>query len=418
MHGYLRQIDSLNTINSNLQKQNVAYKKEISTANLRADVAEEKASEAETKVRIGAVIRSSGIRMVALNDKSKEVKRIKYASRLRVDFELTANELAEPGEKSIYICITAPDGYVLSSEDMILFMYEGDVYVKRKDDVVKLGDPTGLDHTKDLKAMLTAESYNNVEAVFLEGLRKKDIGKNYVYGYDDDKGTIWTKAKVKIDKAGNEAIKAAADTVSNDTVFKLNDDYYLKVGTDDGYAVYAIDKNNVNGQKKALAEYAKNHAGANFAEAKKEEIETSMTISNRSKAKYEPEQVIGVSYTDDNSEEMYGELQIKHVYEVSGLSEDAKAYVEGADAGTLFVYKNEVYLVGRKGDRKVICSVRKAPKEDSDIIQIIKDKAGSDAGDGSNPEPQGFYGSNLVDSGKTAAASTSGGRGWNYAEMV
>ncbi len=126
MKGYLKQIDSLNTINSNLQAQNVAYKKEITSAQLRADVAEEKADELGTKVRIGAVIRASGIRMVALNDKSKEVRRIKMASRLRVDLELTANELAEPGEKSIYICITAPDGYVLSSEEMILFNFEGD----------------------------------------------------------------------------------------------------------------------------------------------------------------------------------------------------------------------------------------------------------------------------------------------------
>ncbi|MBR2866265.1 MAG: hypothetical protein IKC12_00915 [Alistipes sp.] len=126
MKGYLRQIDSLNTINSSLQAENVAYKKEISTAQLRADVAEEKADELNTKVRIGAVIRTSGIRMVALNNKSKEVRRIKMATRLRVDFELTANELAEPGEKSIYICITCPDGYVLSPEDMILFSFEGE----------------------------------------------------------------------------------------------------------------------------------------------------------------------------------------------------------------------------------------------------------------------------------------------------
>lgn len=125
MKGYLKQIDSLNTINSNLQAQNVAYKKEISTAQLRADVAEEKADELNTKVRIGAVIRASGIRMVALSDKSKEVRRIKQAKRLRVDFELTANELAEPGEKSIYICITPPDGYVLSSNEVIPFNYEG-----------------------------------------------------------------------------------------------------------------------------------------------------------------------------------------------------------------------------------------------------------------------------------------------------
>ncbi|MBQ5595371.1 MAG: zinc-ribbon domain-containing protein [Alistipes sp.] len=126
MKGYLRQIDSLNTINNNLQAENVAYKKEITTAQLRADVAEERADELGTKVRIGSVIRASGVRIVALNDNSKEVRRVKQATRLRVDFELTANELAEPGEKSIYICITAPDGYVLSSEDMILFMYEGE----------------------------------------------------------------------------------------------------------------------------------------------------------------------------------------------------------------------------------------------------------------------------------------------------
>ena len=125
MKGYLKQIDSLNTINSNLQAQNVAYKKEISTAQLRADVAEEKADELNTKVRIGAVIRASGIRMFALNDKSKEVRRIRQAKRLRVDFDLTANELAEPGEKSIYICITPPDGYVLSSNEVIAFNYEG-----------------------------------------------------------------------------------------------------------------------------------------------------------------------------------------------------------------------------------------------------------------------------------------------------
>jgi hypothetical protein len=125
MKGYLKQIDSLNTINSNLQAQNVAYKKEISTAQLRADVAEEKADELNTKVRIGSVIRASGIRMVALSEKSKEVRRIKQARRIRVDFELTANELAEPGEKSIYICITPPDGYVLSPKELIPFNFEG-----------------------------------------------------------------------------------------------------------------------------------------------------------------------------------------------------------------------------------------------------------------------------------------------------
>lgn len=129
MKGYLQQIDSLNNINRNLQAQNVEYKREITDAQLRADVAEEKADELNTKVRIGAVIRSSGIRMSALNSNSREVRRIKQASRLRVDFELTANELAEPGEKSIYICITNPEGFTLLSPEMTVFMFEGEEMV-------------------------------------------------------------------------------------------------------------------------------------------------------------------------------------------------------------------------------------------------------------------------------------------------
>ena len=126
MKGYLRQIDSLNTINSNLQAQNIQYKKEINTAQMRADVAEEKADELNTKVRIGSVIQASGIRMTALNAKSNEVKRMRLAKRLKVDFDLTANELAEPGEKSVYLRILGPDGYLFAPSEVILFSFEGD----------------------------------------------------------------------------------------------------------------------------------------------------------------------------------------------------------------------------------------------------------------------------------------------------
>ena len=126
MRGYLAQIDSLNNVNSTLQAQNIAFRSEISNAQLRADVAEERADELDTRVRIGAVIRSSGIRMVALNNNSREVRSIRRAARLRVDFELTANDLAEPGEKSVYVCITGPDGYQLTPSEMIIFSFEGE----------------------------------------------------------------------------------------------------------------------------------------------------------------------------------------------------------------------------------------------------------------------------------------------------
>ena len=124
MRGYLRQIDSLNTLNKNLIKENVSYRKEISSANLRAEVAEEKASELSTKVRQGAVIRARGIRLVPLNARDKEVSRVKNASRLRVEFTLAGNDLAEPGERTVYVRITSPDGYVQSNASAATFEFE------------------------------------------------------------------------------------------------------------------------------------------------------------------------------------------------------------------------------------------------------------------------------------------------------
>ena len=126
MTGYLRQIDSLNTLNKKLIDENVSFRKEISTATLRAEVAEEKAAELDNKVRQGSVLSARGIRLVALNAKNKEVSRVKNADRLRTDFVLTANALATPGDKTVYVRITAPDGYVISNESVPTFEYEGE----------------------------------------------------------------------------------------------------------------------------------------------------------------------------------------------------------------------------------------------------------------------------------------------------
>ena len=125
MKSYLRQIDSLNTINKKVIGENVSLRKEISTANLRADVAEERASELQNKVAQGSVLRARDIALVALNANDKIITRVQKASTLRVDFTVSANELAKPGNREIYLCITSPDGYLLSTDAMPTFTYQG-----------------------------------------------------------------------------------------------------------------------------------------------------------------------------------------------------------------------------------------------------------------------------------------------------
>ncbi len=125
MKRYLRQIDSLNSLNKKLINENVSYRKEISTANLRAERAEEQASELKNKVQQGAILRARDIMLVALNEKGKTVTRVRTATTLRVDFTLNANELATPGNREVFVRITSPDGYILSTEQTPTFEFEG-----------------------------------------------------------------------------------------------------------------------------------------------------------------------------------------------------------------------------------------------------------------------------------------------------
>ncbi len=126
MRGFIVQIDSLNTLNKKLASENVEYRKQVSTERLRADMAEEKASELTTKIRKGAVVRAREIGLVALSNSDREVTRAARATRLRIDFVLAANELAPAGEREVYVRITGPDGYVLANASNNTFAFEGD----------------------------------------------------------------------------------------------------------------------------------------------------------------------------------------------------------------------------------------------------------------------------------------------------
>ncbi len=125
MKGYLHQIDSLNSLNKKLITENVTYRKKISDQELRAEMAEERAEELDNIVAQGSVLRARDLSMVALNDNGKEVSRIKRADRLRVDFVISANEFAEPGNVEIFLRIISPDGFPLSAESMSTFKFDG-----------------------------------------------------------------------------------------------------------------------------------------------------------------------------------------------------------------------------------------------------------------------------------------------------
>ena len=126
MRGFVQQIDSLNRLNTTLIDENIEYRKKIGEERLRADAAEEKAQELGTKVRKGSVIRARDIALLTLGSNNREVTRASRAARLRIDFFLSGNELAKPGERNVYVRLTGPEGYILSPDPAAVFSFEGD----------------------------------------------------------------------------------------------------------------------------------------------------------------------------------------------------------------------------------------------------------------------------------------------------
>lgn len=125
MQGFVRQIDSLNRLNKKLVGENLAYRKELSTYRLRTEAAEETASELNTKIQKGAIIRARDISLSALNKRDKAVTRAQQAQKLVASFILAGNELARAGERRVYASIVTPDGIVLQEGQGTTINFEG-----------------------------------------------------------------------------------------------------------------------------------------------------------------------------------------------------------------------------------------------------------------------------------------------------
>ncbi len=126
MRRYVHQIDSLNQLNRQLTAENINVRHQINIEKLRADAAEEMAGELSKKVQTGAIVKARDIKILALNSRDREVPRASRAERLRIDFILSANDIATPGLRNVYARIAGPDGYVLAGDTESLFDFEGD----------------------------------------------------------------------------------------------------------------------------------------------------------------------------------------------------------------------------------------------------------------------------------------------------
>lgn len=122
---YVRQIDSLNTMNQELVAENILVKNEIRAAKSQNIELTEKNKDLSGKVEMASTLGTKGLRAYPINKRGKENNKINKIQKIKVEFTLKENVLAKAGERDIYVRIAGPDDYILAKSEQDLFEYEG-----------------------------------------------------------------------------------------------------------------------------------------------------------------------------------------------------------------------------------------------------------------------------------------------------
>lgn len=164
LRSYVQQIDSLNRLNEQLRAENrqITDQYQRTTQTLR-QVSQEKEQLSE-KVSLAAQLVATNIGAKAVNDRGREQSRLSRSTQFVVNFILARNITTEPGERTIYIRLMAPDGSVLSKSPSNTFPYENGEILYSMKRIVEYGGEE-----------MPVTMYWDIEEFLMPGTYKADI---------------------------------------------------------------------------------------------------------------------------------------------------------------------------------------------------------------------------------------------------
>lgn len=118
LRSYIVQIDSLNLQNQELLAENKQLKNTSRRLSSEKEQLEKDKTQLEEIKNLATSLQVSNIKLVLLSKRDKETSRIRNATKVRVDFIIRANKVAEAGDKHIYLRIIRPDLVTLGSPEL------------------------------------------------------------------------------------------------------------------------------------------------------------------------------------------------------------------------------------------------------------------------------------------------------------
>ena len=123
---YIGQVDSLKTVNKQLNDQNLTLTENLNTATTKTQVLSEQNSVLSNKVAIASVLKSVNMKALGVrykgSGKELETTSAKKTGRIKTCFTIIENLVVEKGPKDIFIRVLSPDGAVMSTSSET-FMY-------------------------------------------------------------------------------------------------------------------------------------------------------------------------------------------------------------------------------------------------------------------------------------------------------
>lgn len=132
--GYLRQMDSLYTVNRELKAENIQIRANYERVRLLTRELQEDKETLTEKVEEAAVLRAHNISATPINvrgltGRESETNRARRVNRIRICYTLAENPIAPSGRRKVFVRIARPDNLILIAGlgDGFSFIYKGNV---------------------------------------------------------------------------------------------------------------------------------------------------------------------------------------------------------------------------------------------------------------------------------------------------
>ena len=126
MRGYIKQIDSLNTLNTELREAAAVAKREAKKSKTQYENLKSTTEELGKQVELGQVVKGRGMTVIGINGSGKETDRSSRVAKLKACINLVANSIAKRGPRIVYLRVKGPDGILMTQNPMQMFKVAGE----------------------------------------------------------------------------------------------------------------------------------------------------------------------------------------------------------------------------------------------------------------------------------------------------